>query len=260
MNKGKYLQIFKYLFEFSKIRNKSVKDIENSGSGYIEKLWLNDIPENDLFENILRTNNFDLEKDYWLKIRKPIEPHKPKFAILPKTIQSWVEPSSLLNIKETPALKDSIESIEGLLSINEFPDIEQDFLDYIQGQWLADIEDYQRKLKAYNEKYQEYESLNGIYTKVFRIYNKSRQFGEEYELAVGVGLLSNKASSGTVKIYRHVMTQQVHIKVKYLNEKLELLVRPNADKLPLIETDSIIDLQPQFDQNNIIDAKQRLKN
>ena len=86
-NKDKYLQIFNYLLKFSEIRNKSVRDIENSGSGYIEKLWLNDIPENDLFENILWDSNFDSEKDCWLKIRKPKEPNKPKFADLPNAIQ-----------------------------------------------------------------------------------------------------------------------------------------------------------------------------
>jgi len=229
-NKDKYLQIFNYLLEFSKIRSKPVRDIKNPGSGYVEKLWLNDIPEHDIFENILWANNDDSEKDYWLKIRKPKEPNKPKFADLPNTIQPWVETSSLLNAKEKPVLKEKIENNEGVLSIEDYPDIEQNFSDYIQGKWLKDVAEYQHNLQVFTEKHKEYESLNAVYKKVFRIYNKSQQFGEEYELVMGVGLLNFKPDANSAKVYRHVVTQQVHVKIKYFNEKMELQVSPRLSK------------------------------
>ena len=70
MKKSKYLQIFNYLKEFSKLRAKSVRDIETQETQYPEKFWLNNVPENELFENIIRSD-FDSNNEYWLKIRKP---------------------------------------------------------------------------------------------------------------------------------------------------------------------------------------------
>ena len=51
MKKDKYLQIFNYLKEFSKLRSNPVRDIDAQETQYPEKFWLNDIPENVLFEN-----------------------------------------------------------------------------------------------------------------------------------------------------------------------------------------------------------------
>ena len=69
MKKNKYLQIFNYLKEFSKLRSNPVRDIEAQETQYPEKFWLNDIPENELFENIIRPD-FNEDNDYWLKVRK----------------------------------------------------------------------------------------------------------------------------------------------------------------------------------------------
>jgi len=52
MNKDKYLQIFNYLLEFSKLRSNPVRDVDNSESQYPDKIWFADIPENDLIESI----------------------------------------------------------------------------------------------------------------------------------------------------------------------------------------------------------------
>lgn len=91
MKKSKYTQIFSYLKEFSKLRSNPVRDIDTQESQYPEKFWLNDIPENELFENIIRFG-FNENSDYWLKIRKPKEPVKPEFAKLSDTLEKWIDP------------------------------------------------------------------------------------------------------------------------------------------------------------------------
>jgi hypothetical protein len=82
------------LLEFSKLRNKPVRDISIDETHYPEKLWLNDIPISDLFENIIRSG-FDQENDYWIKIKKPREPEKPEFTLPPKKLLLWIDLSSL---------------------------------------------------------------------------------------------------------------------------------------------------------------------
>lgn len=81
--KEKYLQIFNYLLEFSKLRSKAVRDIDNSKTNYIEVLWFNDIPKNEKIDSIIQ-DRFSNESDYWLKISKPVEPEEPLFPNPPQ--------------------------------------------------------------------------------------------------------------------------------------------------------------------------------
>jgi len=60
-NKSKYLQIFNYLKEFSKIRNKPIRNIEENKTNYPEILWLSDVPKDKLFENVI-DDSFDVER------------------------------------------------------------------------------------------------------------------------------------------------------------------------------------------------------
>ena len=105
MKKSKYTQIFSYLKEFSKLRSNPVRDIDTQESQYPEKFWLNDISENELFENIIRPS-FNENNEYWLKIRKPKEPLKPEFAKLSDTLEKWIDPPTLLTDDDEPRLKD----------------------------------------------------------------------------------------------------------------------------------------------------------
>ena len=70
MKKEKYLQIFNYLKEFAKLRSRPVRDIESADTQYPEILWINDIPVDDIFENVIR-HDFNIDNDFWLKIKKP---------------------------------------------------------------------------------------------------------------------------------------------------------------------------------------------
>ncbi len=81
--KDKYLQIFNYLLEFSKIRSKAVRNIENAKTNYIDILWMSDLPDNELIESVTN-ENFSTDSDFWLKVSKPGEPVKPIFQNLPQ--------------------------------------------------------------------------------------------------------------------------------------------------------------------------------
>jgi formiminotetrahydrofolate cyclodeaminase len=101
---------------------------------------------------------------------------------------------------------------------------------------------------------------NNIYKSLFRIYNKAQQFGEEYELIVGVGLLNFKENTESPKIFRHVLTQRAEINFEYTERDSHILVSPTIESIPIIETDAIIDLIEQFDSQNIIDAEKEVEN
>jgi len=259
MKKEKYLQIFNYLKEFSKLRSNPVRDIDAQEAQYPEKLWLNDIPENELFENIIRPE-FNSDNDYWLKVKRPKEPTKPEFCKLSDNLELWVERPTLFDEEDEPKLKESIEVKGETIESENFPEIVEELQNYIEKKWIENLINYNVKIKAYNIEYVEYEKLNSVYKKLFRIFNKTQQFGEEYELVVGVGLLNFKENDARPNIFRHILTQTVDINFEYSQKDSQISITPNLESTPQIETDSILDLFDQFDSQNIIDAEKAVEN
>ena len=83
--------------------------------------------------------------------------------------------------------------------------------------------------------HEKYEKLNAVYKQLFRIFNKTQQFGEEYELVVGVGLLNFKENDERPKIFRHILTQRVDINFEYSQKDSQIFVSPNLESAPQIE-------------------------
>jgi superfamily I DNA and/or RNA helicase/very-short-patch-repair endonuclease len=254
MKKEKYLQIFNYLLEFSKIRSKAIRDIDSAPTQYVEKLWLAEIPKDKLFENVLYLE-FNQDNDYWIKIKKPKEPEKPAFPKLSDDLELWIDKESLTNDEAEPILKESIEKDGKILPVADFPEITEEFNKYVNEKWIDDLIEYQSKLDKYEQEHSQYEMLNNTYKQLFKIYNKVQHFGEEYELVVGVGLLNFKENMDAPKIFRHIITQRADINFEDSQKDSEITVAPNIESSPKIETDSIIDLFNQFDSSNIVDAE-----
>ena len=223
MKKEKYQQIFNYLLEFSKIRSNPVRDIEYQDTYYPERFWLSEIPEDSLFDNVIR-QNFNLENEFWIKVRKPKEPEKPVFPALSNSLNFWIEYDSLMDDSEEPILKETTEVNGKILSINDFPDVQKEYETYINSKWIDDLITYKTEYSNYEKEFEIFEMQNNIYKSLFRIYNKAQQFGEEYELIVGVGLLNFKENTESPKIFRHVLIQRAEINFEYTERDSHILV------------------------------------
>lgn len=257
MNKQKYLQIFNYLKEFSELRSKSVRNIEID-SQYSELIWLDNIPDVDLFENIIR-DNFNEKNDYWIKIRKPVPPIKPIMPAPPANIYDWIIEDSIYD-EEGPQLHESIIKNNEELYLEDFPEIIEEYEKYLYDKWIEDNSLYLEKLEEYKKIKKIYDKEDAIYKKFFRIYNKSQQFGEEYELIIGNGLVNYHANVDSPQILRHVFTQRVDIEFEFSKSNSMLTIKPSLESTPIIETDFIIDLIDHFDTQNILDAEKEVKN
>lgn len=255
--KDKYLQIFNYLLEFSKLRSKPIRDINSSDSSYPEKIWFSEIPFHELIECISNSgNNHDSES--WIKINKPQEPTKPSFAKLSDTLEVWVIKDSLTNGTDYPKLhKEVIIGDENVL-LEENEEVEVEFQNYIDFQWIEDYSIYEVLLQDYEIKHKEYERVNKIYKDLFRIYNKVQQYGEEFELVVGVGLLKFKEGDDFPQIVRHIFTSKAEIDFEFSLRDSYLKVTPAIESDIQIETDAIIDLEEQFDAINIIESERQV--
>lgn len=253
--KEKYLQIFNYLLEFSKLRSKAVRDIDNSKTNYIEVLWFNDIPKNEKIDSIIQ-DRFSNESDYWLKISKPVEPEEPLFPKPPKELTDWIIPESLILRNELPELLTEITGVDNqIIRLVARPDIQTAFDAYCETKWFNDSESYWRKKQIFDGEYEIYDKVNDYYKKLFSIYNKSQQFGEEYELILGVGLMNFKENDETPLICRHILTIKAEIDFEFTLRNSSLTVRQGLSDGIQIETDAIIDLFEQFDSSDIIEAE-----
>lgn len=258
MKTKKYLQVFNYLLEFSKLRSKPVRDIENS-SNYLEILWMSKIPIDEKIDCIIQ-DNYSSESNYWLKISKPIEPEKPIFPKPPKKLQNWINEESLLNRDDLPELFEEIESEENeILKLQDHPEIVEEFNKYCEEKWFGDSEFYWSKKYTYDVKFAAFEKVNSIYKKLFSIYNKSQQFGEEYELVAGIGLINFKESDDTPLICRHIITAKAEIQFEFSHRDSSLIISQSIENGLQIETDSIIDLFEQFDSSDIIESEKSAK-
>ena len=196
-----------------------------------------------------------------MKVKKLKEPIKPVFSKLSNNLELWIDKKTLLDEEDVPKLKKSVKVDDKVIEFeNISKKIIEELRNYNENKWFDDLIDYQEKSKAYKIEYAEYEKLNSIYKKLFRIFNKTQQFGEEYELVIGVGLLNFKENDSRPKIFRHILTQRVDINFEYSKKDSQIHITPNLESTPQIETDSIIDLSEQFDSQNIIDAEKAVEN
>ncbi|HEV7642806.1 MAG TPA: AAA domain-containing protein [Pyrinomonadaceae bacterium] len=255
MKKEKYLQIFRYLCEFSKIRDNPVRNIEVSEGKYPEKVWFEEILKSPFFECITFPD-FNEESEYWIKIRKPAgEPIEPSFRKLSKVLDEWINPVSLLSENDIPILNTTITKNGEILELDDFPQVRDDLQQYIETKWLEDLIDYKSRSADYQARLSVFQELSSIYKRFFGIFNKAEQFGEEYELVVGIGLLNYKQDDNCPHIYRHLLTAKVEISFEYSERESFLTVSPSTDSKIIIEKDAIIDLVDQFESQNIIDAE-----
>ncbi|MEI6823364.1 MAG: AAA domain-containing protein [Bacteroidota bacterium] len=369
MKRDKYLQIFNYLREFSKIRSNPVRDIQNSPSQYPEILWFADFPKYEEFECVTN-KGFSNDADYWIKIVKPQEPAAPVYPILnfSDNLNKWIVKESLLNETGLPVLYDSLmvlnenyiepeeveeeeiheivieditdelnafdsfsleENIEDVINeeiiiedlkvepeiesvivedegiednlkeginldeitledgeldldfeieeeaesvekvntwdyeltilLAEFPEVIDEFEDYVTNRWENEFGKYKTDLKNYKELHKKYSSLYATYKQLFSMHNKSKQFGEEFELVMGIGLLYFKETAHAPIICRHLLTSNAEIVFDVLENSSSLIVNPSLDNEIQIETDAIMDLFDQFDSTNLIEIEKLAK-
>lgn len=255
MNKDKYLQIFNYLLEFSKLRSKSIRNIEQSKDTYSEIIWMGDLPEFENIDNIL-SDSYNSEADYFLKVSKPRnEPSLPEFSRPPEGLSDWIESQSLTDGSAHPLLRSSIEKNGQTVWLREHQHVQNLFDNYVAEQWLLDKQDYKERLAAYSQQKEDFDKRDSIYRRLFSVYNKSQQFSEEYELVLGAGLLNFQESDSTPQIFRHSFVSKTEITFESSKKDSFVKVALAVDSAIKVETDAIMDLVGQFDSSDIVEAE-----
>jgi very-short-patch-repair endonuclease len=190
------------------------------------------------------------EPDEWLEIQNPREPEVP---IVPTQCRDWVNPEALRNKTDLPELlgqitrqarnpdwhdgSDEPEIIPHIERLDEHPEVQQAWEQCLEDKWLP-----------WTEEHNAWQDIHKVYSDLFAIYQKQLRSGEEYELVVGLGLLTWQTPAGQ-RIRRHLVVADASLEFEARLSKFTVRPHPEGAKLRP-ELDMLEEMQPPHAEEN----------
>lgn len=233
-------KLFTYLREFIQQRSKVIRDMES----YEDFIGLSDLPKISGVKCITWTP-FNSENDPtedWIELRKPKRVSPPPLST---ELDLWVVKETIIDSSSSPRLLNSIiiekakagENETEVLNLQDHPNIEKQFNEYIENKW-----------KAWAEHDKTEKNFELVYKKLFSIYQKHKKFGEGFELIIGFGLL--KFRNGSQEIKRHLFTTSATIHFDQKSGRLTVSGTSEGIKLNL-EQDMLEVVDRPIPENSI---------
>lgn len=197
--------LFLFLKEFTQLRMRAVRDVDQ----YDHVLWIKDIPKQE--GCLCAAWNFgrdDPEQtDTWLEIHKPKlpPPPPPEASLKPWLVAEHIDDSSREMPDLRPEISLSVDSsgVSGdafrTHRLDDHPEIKKAWERYVENKWWPWAEN-DRRLQPVQRPYDD----------LFFISRRQQQLGEQYEVVLGLGLLSWKTPDGQI-IRRHLIAAQTSI-------------------------------------------------
>jgi very-short-patch-repair endonuclease len=206
--RSRAISLYTFLKELTELRTKAVRSI----SEYEKVLWFANLPR----EPGVRCSAWDASDeedaaDTWIEIRKPHlkAPPQPTADLSP-----WLDLEQLANSsRDIPELKteivveipisegeDSVGVRTEVKRLEEYPEVRTKWERYVEEKWWP-WADEDRRLQRVQE----------VYTELFYIYQRQLRLGEQYEVVIGLGLLTWRTPDGQ-EIRRHIITAQTSLR------------------------------------------------
>lgn len=226
----KAVRLVDYLIRLATLRTKLVRDIND----YEKILWLSDIPQQKGCFTRAWYRDEDYDSDTWIEVQTRREPELPT---IPRQCEGWIVKSSLRNKNDLPELlpkrikeiknpewqegTDQPEYISVTEYLEDFPEIKKTWGRYLEEKWLPWIEDHNA-----------WESVHKVYSELFAINQEQLRLGEEYELILGLGLLTWQTPAGQ-RVRRHLIVADAVLEFEARLGKFTVRPNPEGAKLRL---------------------------
>jgi very-short-patch-repair endonuclease len=226
--KNKAIRLIEYLLRLASLRTKLVRDITD----YERVLWLSEIPQQEGCFTQAWGRDEDFDSDIWIEVQAQREPELPA---IPHKCEGWIDKSSLRNKNDLPELlperikesknpewregTDQSEYISATEYLKDFPEIQKAWDRYLEERWLPWVEDHNA-----------WESVHEVYSKLFAIHQEQLRLGEEYELILGLGLLTWQTPSGQ-RVRRHLIVADAVLEFEARLGKFTVRPHPEGAKL-----------------------------
>jgi len=198
----KAVRLVDYLLQLASLRTKTIRDIAD----YDHTLWISSVPhEKGCFTQAWGRDE-EYDSDVWLEVQNQREPELPS---VPAKCEDWIDRASLRNKADLPELlpeitvqvenpawqegSDEPERISHTERIEDHQGVQQSWDRYVEDRWLPWMEEHNR-----------WESVHKVYSELFAIHQEQKRLGEEYELVIGLGLLTWKTPTDQ-RVCRHLI-------------------------------------------------------
>ncbi len=252
LNKDRGTRLIDFLGKLNQLRRKIYTDVNQ----YENLVWFHEIPRDPryCFTQAWGPNE-DYDQDIWALVKKYDEPKIPK---IPQKCNQWVDQNTLRGTEDFPTLFPSINIEEEVpnpdwdsddpqnqdeyittiktLNLTDHPEISEEWDRYVEQKWLP-----------WSDLHRKWEEVQNIYSQLFSIYQQQQKLGEEYELVLGVGLLTWKPTTGN-PVRRHLITS-----------KADLVFDTKSGKFTVNTSIENPDLCVELDMLEIVDQPKQAK-
>lgn len=222
-NANKTFRLLEFLKDISHINSRKVTDFKK----YQKVLWLKDIQK--LEKSYVKSWDTDDDSDIFVEIKHRKEPDIPT---PPKICKEWYNSESLRQKEVPPTLRDSKITKKK----NPHWEKESDEEEYIQAREL--LENNAAVIKAWDKYIQEewfpwleehntWEKFHSVYRGLFSIYQEILRLGENFELILGIGILSWYIE-GIQPINRHLLVANIQLEFDAKNGKFTISPSTNG--------------------------------
>jgi len=236
----KVVRLVDYLLRLATLRTKLIRDIAE----YEKVLWMSDVPhERGCFTQAWGRDE-EHEPDEWLEVQNRREPDLPA---VPPPCKDWVNLSALRNKNDLPELlpqitrqiqnpdwregSDQPETIPHSERLEDHPGIQRAWESYVEDKWLP-----------WTEEHSAWERVHKVYSALFGIHQEQLRLGEEYELVLGLGLLTWQTPMGQ-RARRHLVVADAILGFEARLGKFT--VRPHTEGAKLRPELDMLDIKEQ---------------
>lgn len=236
----KVVRLVDYLLRLATLRTKLIRDIAD----YEKVLWVSSVPhERGCFTQAWGRDE-EHEPDEWLEVQNRREPELPA---VPAQCQEWVSLPSLRNKNDLPELfpevtrqipnpdwvedSDQPEIIPHTERLEDHPEVQKAWDRYVEDKWLPWTEDHNA-----------WEKVHKVYSALFAIHQEQLRLGEEYELVLGLGLLTWQTPTEQ-RVRRHLVVADAIMEFEARLGKFT--VRPHTEGAKLRPELDMLDIEEQ---------------
>lgn len=237
----KAVRLLDYLLRLASLRSKIIRDVSEYE---IKPLWLSTVPQQRECFTRAWGNDEEHESDEWLEVQNRREPELPA---VPTQCKDWVNIPSLRNKNDLPELlpeitrqvpnpdwreeSDQPETIPHTERLEDHPEVQQAWDRYVEDEWLP-----------WTEEHNAWEKIHKVYSALFAIHQEQLRLGEEYELMLGLGLLTWQTPTGQ-RVRRHMVVADAVLEFEARLGKFT--VRPHTEGAKLHPELDMLDIEEQ---------------
>lgn len=236
----KVVRLVEYLQRLASLRTKLIRDIAE----YEKVLWVSSVPHERACFTQAWGRDEEHEPDEWLEVQNRREPELPA---VPVQCKDWVSLPSLRNKNDLPELlleitkqipnpdwregSDQPEIIPHTERLEEHSEVQWAWDRYVEDKWLP-----------WTEEHNAWEKVHRVYSALFAIHQEQLRLGEEYELVLGLGLLTWQTPTGQ-RVRRHLVVADAILEFEARLGKFT--VRPHTEGAKLRPELDMLDIEEQ---------------